>query len=432
MTTIIDRRPNPKGKSLVNRQRFIRRAKEQIREAVKKNIGKTDIKDIGTSGGKISIPTKGITEPTIRNGKGGDKDRVFPGNKEYVEGDLIPKPEDGNGGGRGRQASDSGDGEDEFNFTLSRDEFLNIFFEDLELPDLIKKQLKEVKSYEMKRAGYTTAGNPTNMNLRQTMRNALGRRIALRRPKSDELLELEKKIFELEKKSKKSKDERDILASLHVEAVAMKKRMNGIPFVDPLDVRYNVHIKHPLPSTKAVMFCLMDVSGSMGEREKDLAKRFFMLLHLFLQRHYERIDVVFVRHTTEAQEVDEETFFYDRETGGTRVSSCLELMSQIIQKRYPIEDWNIYAAQASDGDNWGGDSTRCVSLLNEKLMPLLQYFAYIEIADRENAALFSYSGAGELWKSYESVSNQWEKFEMKRIGKASDIFPVFRELFQKE
>ncbi len=128
-------------------------------------------------------------------------------------------------------------------------------------------------------------------------------------------------------------------------------------------MRYNRFTRVVVPRAKAVMFCLMDVSASMGEREKDLAKRFFILLHLFLKRKYERVDVVFIRHTHEAKEVDEHEFFYGRETGGTVVSSALEQMIEIRDKRYSPAEWNIYCAEASDGDNSGGDTEHCVELL---------------------------------------------------------------------
>ena len=109
------------------------------------------------------------------------------------------------------------------------------------------------------------------------------------------------------------------------------------------------------------MFCLMDVSGSMDEERKDIAKRFFILLYLFLTRNYERIEVVFIRHHTIAKEVDEDEFFHSRESGGTVVSSALKLMQEIIRERYPLTEWNIYAAQASDGDNWDDDSSSAIT-----------------------------------------------------------------------
>ena len=128
-----------------------------------------------------------------------------------------------------------------------------------------------------------------------------------------------------------------------------------MPFLDEIDLRYRHRITVPQPIARAVMFCLMDVSASMDEEKKDLAKRFFTLLYLFLTRKYEKVDLVFIRHTEDAEEVDEERFFHDPQTGGTVVYSALELMHEIVQARYPSSAWNIYAAQASDGDAFGAD-----------------------------------------------------------------------------
>jgi hypothetical protein len=167
----------------------------------------------------------------------------------------------------------------------------------------------------------------------------------------------------------------------------------------------------------------------MTEHMKDLAKRFFMLLYLFLRRQYQRIDVVFIRHTHEAKEVDEETFFYDTETGGTVVSTSLELMDKVIRERYPLDQWNIYAAQASDGDNVSSDNTYCQNLLNEKILPIVQYYAFIEVGHE-------YKNWGnsetDLWRTYKPINDRWDKFQMRKIRAANQIFPVFRELFKKE
>ena len=138
-----------------------------------------------------------------------------------------------------------------------------------------------------------------------------------------------------------------------------------MPFLDTNDLRYNLHVKRPVPTSQAVMFCLMDVSGSMDQQIKDMAKRFYLLLYMFLKRHYERTDIVFIRHHTVAKEVDEQEFFYSRETGGTVVSSALRLMKEVIDARYSPNEWNIYGAQASDGDNWNDDSPICRKLLEK-------------------------------------------------------------------
>ena len=150
-----------------------------------------------------------------------------------------------------------------------------------------------------------------------------------------------------------------------------------------------------------------------------------MLLHLFLSRHYTAVDVVFIRHTTEAQEVDEETFFRDTETGGTVISTALEEMQRIVKERYPVDDWNIYAAQASDGHNFDDDMERCLELLNNDLLPLCQYFAYIEVAPEDGMP----SMQSVAWSGYTEVAAANPHFAMKRVTNPGEIYPVFRELF---
>jgi uncharacterized protein len=430
---IIDRRLNPKGKSLANRQRFIRRTKAQIRDSLKESV--TDRKLTDSAGGEtITIPSRGIAEPRFRHSRsGGYRERVLPGNKEFGVGDKIQKPQGGAGGAGGKEATDSGDGEDEFEFALTRDEFLDLFFEDLELPDLVKTSLKEVVTYKPERAGMSTVGTAANLNLLRTMRNSFARRIALKRPSSDAVEELEKRLFALENKAKATPRDHDEMKELRDLLAKMTRKRVVVPYIDPIDLRYNNFTQRPSPNTQAVMFCLMDVSGSMAQYEKDLAKRFFMLLHLFLERRYGKIDIVFIRHTHEAKEVDEETFFYSRETGGTIVSTALVEMREILKERYPPDEWNIYAAQASDGDNWSGDSAKCVDILRNELMPACQYYAYVEILDqREMDAFANEDNGAELWRAYRGVASDWPNFVTKRIAKPGDIYPVFRELFAKD
>jgi len=438
MLYIVDRRKNPKGKSLGNRQRFMRRAKAQIKKAVEDTIRTRGITDIN-SGDSITIPGKTLHEPGFHHARrGGDRNYVLPGNKKFVPGDRIARPQSGDGGAGGSQASPDGDGEDEFQFSLTRDEFLDIFFEDLELPDLLKKSLKQTTAYRTARAGFSVEGTPSNLSLVRTMRNSLARRIGLRRPKTAQVRDLEERIAALQAKAEKrpsgklTKTDEDTLHILLAELEEAKRRMKAIPFIDPIDTRFNQFQQIPDPNTQAVMFCLMDVSGSMSEQMKELAKRFFMLLHLFLHRRYEHVDVVFIRHTSRAAEVDEETFFYSRETGGTIVSTALEEMKRVLKDRYPTDQWNIYAAQASDGDNYSNDGAKCTALLAEDLLPKCQYYAYIEITDEREAEIFS-SAEGEtaLWKAYAPVARTNARFALKRVTKAADIFPVFRELFAK-
>ena len=264
------------------------------------------------------------------------------------------------------------------------------------------------------------------------MRNAHGRRLALHRPSTKEMNALKQQLFELERIHAPNAEQVARKKELLAELEKMEKRRRWAPFIDPLDVRYNAFEPTPIETTAAVMFCLMDVSGSMGEREKDLAKRFYMLLFLFLKRRYERVEVVFIRHTHHAEEVDEETFFYSRQSGGTVVSTAIEKMLEVQKDRFPAQEWNIYIAQASDGFTQSGDAKACVELLQTEVMPISQYYAYIEILDEREIEVFASADSGaELWRAYRGFAPAWPNFAQTRIARPQDIFPVFRELFSK-
>jgi uncharacterized sporulation protein YeaH/YhbH (DUF444 family) len=417
---IIDRRLNPKAKSLGNRQRFMRRAKAEIRESVRDAIKRRKISEVD-GGEKVKIRSKSLREPSFGLGGGGKRDFVLPGNKEYSVGDVIRKPE-GGAGGSGSKGSPDGEGEDEFVFQLTREEFLDLFFEDLKLPNLVKAKLKSMTAPERVRAGISSDGSPSRLNKLRTMRNSLARRIALRRPSGKEIEELEALIAALEAETPRDEEH---IAGLKARLSRMNLLRKVVAYIDPLDLKYNRFERVPRPKTQAVMFCLMDVSASMTEPLKELAKRFFMLLHLFLSRHYAEVDVVFIRHTTEAKEVDEETFFKDTETGGTVISTALEEMQKIVAERYPVDDWNIYAAQASDGHNFDDDMERCLELLNKDLLPLCQYFAYIEVAPEDGMPQMQ----SVVWGGYQEVAEANPQFAMKRVVNPGEIYPVFRELF---
>jgi len=433
MTHFIDRRLNPKGKSLGNRQRFLKRARVQIREAVQKSLKESAVADLAKDR-KIRISTKGTKEPRFRLDPkaSGERDFVLPGNRDFTPGDEIKKPKSGGGNGRGKEAADSGEGEDDFEFTMTQEEILDIFFEDLELPNLVRTTLKDTAVKTWRRAGITTAGSPNQINLIRTMRNAYGRRLALRRPSLGDVKSLEDQLDGVEREELQTEETRARIGALKEQIARAHAKRKWVGFIDPVDVRFNAFTEQPVPTSQAVMFCLMDVSGSMGEREKDLAKRFYMLLHLFLKRRYEKVDVVFIRHTHDAQEVDEQEFFYSRQSGGTIVSTALDKMLEIQKERYTTSDWNIYAAQASDGYTQTGDARHCVELLNTEIMPLCQYYAYIEILDEREMEVFASEDSGaELWRAYRTVASAWDNFATKRIARPADIFPVFRELFRK-
>lgn len=420
---IIDRRLNPTGKNTENRRRVLARAKDAIAHAAREAVSNGRLREIG-QGEAITIPADSLHEPGLFTVfSTGQRQTVLPGNKEFVVGDRLRRPEQGSGGGGEGDASESGEGEDSFRFVLSRDEFLDLFFEDLELPDLVKQELASVDQTAPARAGIAVEGAPSQLDMARTMRQSMARRIGLRRPKPDQVRELEAEIAALEV----SKADPDRLLALRAELDTALKRIARVPWVDPVDLRYRRFTPSPQPSARAVMFCLMDVSGSMTEQMKDLAKRFFLLLHVFLQRRYKQVDIVFIRHTETAEEVDENTFFTDPRTGGTVVSSALLELVRIQRERYPVSSWNIYAAQASDGDNYGSDTARAVGLLENDILPIAQYFAYIETAG-SNAVIRSQT---DLWRGYEGLVERMPNMAMRRVSEKREIFSVFRDLFAR-
>ena len=419
MAHFIDRRLNGKNKSTLNRQRFIRRYKKQIKEAVSDAINKRSVTD-SSSGESISIPQRDISEPTFHQGKGGDREQIHPGNDQFSTGDKIKRPQGGQGGGAGEgEASDSGEGEDDFVFSISKDEYLDLLFEDLELPNLQQNQLDKLVQMKTHRAGFCSDGMPSNIDIVRSLQGSLARRVAMSAGKKRQLAELEAQLCLL-----MAEPEPDIaaIALMEQEIAALQKRISAVPFIDNYDLRFRNYEKQPHPTSKAVMFCIMDVSGSMDQATKDMAKRFYILLYQFLTRSYKDIEVVYIRHHTQAKEVDEQEFFYSQETGGTIVSSALKLMNEIITERYNAGEWNVYAAQASDGDNWADDSPQCSEILRNKLLSTIRYYAYIEITTRAHQS---------LWREYQNICQTHNNLAIQHIRNVGDIYPIFRELFKK-
>lgn len=416
---IIDKRNNPKGKSSKNRHKLLKRISSKIKKAIPKIVKDSDVKGFTSSKKGVKIPIKGINEPQFNyDPESGNKKRVYPGNKEYDAGDTIRKPSGGGQGGSGSGGSnDPSVTEDEFVINISRDEFLEYFFDDLELPDMVKKHLNTIVDFKQKRAGFSNQGTPNRLNIVKSFKNSLSRKMATS-------IFFDKKIKELEETLKdKSLDDLEV-EKIKKEIDRLQKMKLSISFMEEVDLQYNNFDKKPVETTSAVMFCIMDVSGSMGEKEKDIAKRFFMLLYMFLTKQYEKIELVFIRHHTAAKEVDEEEFFTSRESGGTIVLPALELMNQIIDSRY--SGWNVYASQVSDGDVWDReDSTACRDLLNSELLDKIQYMIYIETSRSQ----FNF---GDLWTDYVNLSNSRKNFVLGQILDVNQIWNVFRDFFKKK
>ena len=416
MSNIIDRRKNTKGKSINNRQKFLRRVEDQIRKAIPDIISQERIKD-ASGGGKVKVPVRGVKEPSFRHDpRSGKKHYVRPGNDKFNEGDRIPKPDEDEGAGQGRGSNSPGTTEDDFMVILSREEFLKYFFEDLELPNLVKKYMESTLSYRNRRAGYTRNSIPSRLNIKTSYQSSLARQISIRGAYEAKLKSLKEQLALATDVAEKE--------ALTQEIDRYEKLKLTIPFFDDVDLRYNNFEQIPEPTTSAVVFCIMDVSASMGYHEKDIAKRFFTLLYIFLTKQYQNVDLVFIRHHTEAKEVGEEEFFNSRESGGTVVAPSLKLMKKIIDERYQSSAWNIYCCQASDGDVWSnGDAVECCQLLKQEILPNVQYMAYIEIKNR--------GLEGYLWHAYKRLRSH-ENFSMRNINDVSQIWPVFKALFKKK
>ena len=389
--------------------------KARVQGAVEKSSQDRDIRDV-LEGGEVSIPLDGMNEPRFRR-EGGIRDMVLPGNKKFIEGDMLPR----SGQGRGKASgAGEGDSEDAFRFVLSRDEFVDLFLDDLELPDLAKRKLAEAESEGLRRAGYSTSGSPANISVSRTVRLAMARRIALRRPRPETIAQLEAEIADCDEARR---------VELLAELDALKAKFRRIPYIDPIDIRYRRFETMPKPVAQAVMFCLMDVSGSMSEHMKDLAKRFYMLLYVFLKRRYRHVEIVFIRHTDRAEEVDEETFFRGPASGGTLVSSALQAMHDIVRSRFRPADWNIYAAQASDGDNSISDGEVAGRLLTDMILPVSQFFAYLEVGE---AGGYTFDMPdSSLWSLYERLRANGAPLSMRKVSERSEIFPVFHDLFHR-
>ncbi len=413
--SITDRRLNPTGKSLSNRQRFVERVKAAVKTAANKHVKKRSLED--KSDAEIEVNRDSIDEPQFRySSRSGNWDHVLPGNHDYNVGDTIPRPSGGAGSGSG--GSTSGEGQDEFRFYITYEEYINAILGDLSLPDMIKASKRDTMSYALKRAGYTRVGAANNLALEKTMIQGIGRRIALKNPK---LYQIEALLQDLEQE----KDD-DARLLIEAEISELRRQADAICFLEKADLRYNNFAKQQKPISQAVMFAAMDVSGSMTEHMKDLAKRFYLLLYVFLTRQYKHVDIVFIRHTHTADEVDQDTFFNSPESGGTIVSTAYEEIKKIIHDRYSVADWNIYLAQASDGDNTSSDSAKSRGLLVE-MLPWMQYVTYVQVG--ADTTMFS-TRESDLWTMFDELQSVYPQVASRKLVRQDDVVEVFRSLFK--
>ncbi len=429
MSTIIDRRSSG-TRSTANQDRLQRRVRARLKVAVEKMARSGSIEDLANADQPISIPTRDLHEPSFRRDlSDASWERVLPGNKEYQRGDEISKPEGSGGSGKSREGSPDGLGDDEVAIVLSADEFLDLLFDGLALPNLRKTAQGDIQADQWRRAGFIKDGSPSRMHVGRTMRAARARRLALRAGKRRELQglldargTLQEEIQDRVARGQDVSVEQERLSELNSQIAALERKIKAIPFIDEADLRFAHIDQQPHPITNAVMFCVMDVSGSMGEKEKDLAKRFFLLLYLFVHRHYQAVQIVFIKHHSTASECSEQAFFGAREGGGTLVSPAVILTEEIMQQRFSPDRWNVYLAQVSDGDNYFADNAVVEKHLMN-LLPRLRNLFYLEV---------NRDGESDLLQLYEAIAQDFPELITARASEREDIYPLFRTLFATE
>ena len=337
-------------------------------------VGERRLADM-EQGGEVRVPKKDISEPSFGFGRGGDREFVLPGNREYVAGDRIPRPEGGGGGGGNGSAAATATARTTSCSRCRAKSSCRSSSTTSSCRISRAPNIGRTEQHKSIRAGFTKTGVPGQSRGRAHDAPVAGAPDRARRRHRAR----GSRRWRRRSPSPSAVGHAERGRGLHEELERLTRRRGKLPFLDEPDLRYRNRVWRPEPIARAVMFCLMDVSASMDEDKKDLAKRFFTLLYLFLTRKYGEVDLVFIRHTDDAEEVDEDTFFHDTRSGGTVVYSALELADKIRAERY-ARGWNVYAAQASDGDAFGADPARSARFLREQLLPATRYYTYLELA----------------------------------------------------
>jgi len=403
-----------KHKSIVDRAAADRiRHKKKIDKAIKESIKDVVAEEsiIGQRGKKkIRIPVKGIKEYRFVYGTNEKNKTVGSGGDHKLKrGQKIGAKRAKKGNGQGQGGASNERGEEYYDVEITLEELAEYLFNDLKLPDLEKKQFRFVTQEAIKRQGYRFEGIRPRLSKKETIKRKIRRR----------------------KRAEKS-------------GAYDPDRDERFPFHRD-DLKYH-HIK---PKSKensaAVIFFLMDVSGSMSQARKYLARSFFFLLYQFLNYKYEKVEVIFISHTTHAERVSEDDFFKVASTGGTLISSALDKELDIIEKEFHPNAWNIYTFYCGDGENWASDNEKAVDEF-KKIKNVNQLVGYCEIND-------NYAGLGDTpndpgnygglpwgtfsaWKD-EETDNLWSNlnpicdntFKKIMIGSTDHIWPAFTYLF---
>lgn len=373
-----------------------KRHRELVEESIKKNIGGViadeSIIDVSKEK-KVKIPIRSKNEPQFRYGK--NQKGTGSGDGNQKRGDKIG--EDGQKGGSGNQGAGDQEGEVIIEIEVTMEQLINYLFDDLKLPDLDRRKLSDIDSVSFRKLGYQTHGIPPRLAKRRSVIENIKREQA---------------------EARGTEEEEDI------ERCNTGEESEDLPFKED-DLRYSRMRTENKKNYNAVVFCIMDVSGSMDQTKKYLARSFYFLLYQFLKLKYATVKIVFIAHTTTAKEVTEDEFFHRGESGGTKISSGYEKTLEIIQTRFTPSNWNIYAFHCSDGDNWDADNDRAVKLANE-LCEVCNMFGYVEIP------LDYYGYSATTIRNRLSRDVRKKNFHLIEIKKKEDVYPGLKKLLVEE
>jgi hypothetical protein len=435
----VDRRKTGRGKSLNNRQKLLDRIKESIRQSKPEDIDAGGVEALPKGGKAQTNPVKiardALHEPGYHYDRAtGERDVVLVGNDAWERGDKFPvSGGGGKGQGNGNGSGPGDDGEDDFVINISRDEFFNVYFEDCELPDLQETAEKEMPDARWKPAGFQKEGNAAQLSVIRSYRNSIGRRRALGADSYAEIEELQKELEELEA-TLESNPLNAVASSRHLAVTTrikeLKDKISGIPNFEKVDLRYRKSEKVQVKSADAVLVMVMDISGSMDEDKKRIARKFFTLQYAFIKRKYPNTDLVFIAHTDTPEEMTEEEFFSTRKSGGTVVSTALALANSIISTRYDSVQTNIYLSYSSDGDNWEDDNPKVIDELENKgLLSKLRHAVYTQVGQSFSADFYS---GQNLWNVMQSVAKTNPKMHAMKIAYDGEVFAAFKKVYGKK
>ncbi len=388
-----------------------RRHRELVEESIKKNLGNIIAEEsiIGKSRDKkIKIPIRGIKEFQFIYGK--NKPGVGAGDGTEKRGDKFSGDAQG-GNGNGKAGNQ--EGEEIYETEITIEEVINYLFEDLNLPDIDKKQLSQLEEKSYRKLGYQQKGIPPRLAKKRSVIEKIKRKQASKRALNEAAGEAGRESGPEDGLRQEKKD------VLLCRSYSSRERF---PFIED-DLRYYRIKEENKKDYNAVVLCIMDVSGSMDQTKKYLARSFYFLLYQFLQLKYSNVEVVFIAHTTTAKEVNEKEFFHRGESGGTYISSGYEKALEIISERYSPANWNIYAFHCSDGDNWSEDNKKAVDSA-KKLCEVCNLFGYGEIVP-------GYYSMGSTIKSELQSKIDSENFAAITINKKEDVLPALKKLLEK-